>query len=430
MERLLCIGFLPYDVVHLRTVARRARDTLGLEPVFVTAPSETRAGVQTEIAAAGFEVLDRPLAATDDPSIRNPIERYRGLRTANLRLIDALLADVRPAAILASVNAPPGLLLDEAARRGIPAILLQMFFWGDRAFYREWYGHERSALDEALSPKNRRRRRLKRRVEAFYGVGQQHLVWDLRRATIAVQGPALRRRLVAERVPEKNVVVTGNPALDDLYQLRQAPDEARVRVRGQLGVANDVEIVTHLRSYEDRLFTLDKTNRDQSQVQIISALRAAAPEAQVVVKIHPREGEAERAVIRSIDDRVLVVGDEVSTNELIVTSQVNVGTISTTLLQSVALDRPTVSAFLWSGVEYWRSATNWSGVDRVDDPRALTEAVRRHLGDQQYQYEWSARRDAFIKEEFLLDGQGANRVVDLIERQTRSGSDAVIARRR
>lgn len=416
MPKLLCVGVLPYDVVHLITVARRAEERLGLEPVFVTvAMAEQAPAVRRQIADAGFDVVDRPLASTRTPSVRNPFARFRALRDENRRLVDDAIADLRPDAVLASVNVPPGLFLDRTAGQGIPSVLMQLFFWGSRSFHRAWLADDRR-LETADWPRSHRfRRDLRHRVEDLYGVGTSP-PWDVRHASIAVQGRALQRLLVAEGIPADHVVVTGNPLVDELYELRTDREQARDRVVAQLGLDPATPLLTHCRSHEARLVTVDPQRRADSQVDVIRALRAAAPDARVVVKIHPREGDAERAFIASIDPDVLVVGDELGTNELLAASDVVVGTISTTLLQAVALDRPTVSAFLWDSLDYWSDATNWSGVERVTSADALTDAVRRQLTDPSHRAEWAARREAFAADEFLLDGHGTEHVVDLLER--------------
>ncbi len=47
-------------------------------------------------------------------------------------------------------------------------------------------------------------------------------------------------------------------------------------------------------------------------------------------------------MLHAIDPDVVVAGTDVDANELIATSDLVVGTFSTTLLQAVALDRPAV----------------------------------------------------------------------------------------
>lgn len=432
MERrgtLLCIGSYPYDVVHLLAVTRATKARLGLEPVFVSlAPPDAAAQVRDLVAADGFELVDRAFLAPPDRSARNMVVRARQQRLATNRLMDDLLGDLQPAAVLTTVNPPPGLFLDEAAQRGVPTVLLQLFHWGDRAFYRDLQADDRRHTGPPVSARRRVRRELRRRIDGLYGLGP-HIPWDLRHATVAVQGPAMRRRVVAEGVPSENVVVTGNPAYDELHRLRGSIDDARARIRRQLGLAEDVRIVTQMRSHEARLPALDRNNREVAQVRILEALTSADPAAQVVVKIHPKEGEAERAFVRSIDPGVITVGEEVDTNDLLAASDVVVGTASTTLLYAAMLDRPTLSIWLWEGVNYFRRSTEWAGVERVERPEALTEAVRRHLDDPETRATWQANRERFVRDEFAFDGESTRRVVDLIERRTRERDAAGIAGR-
>jgi CDP-glycerol glycerophosphotransferase (TagB/SpsB family) len=149
---------------------------------------------------------------------------------------------------------------------------------------------------------------------------------------------------------------------------------------------------------------------------VIRSAREAAPDAAVVVKIHPKEGAAERALIESLDPEVIVADHRVETANLLAASDVVVGTFSTTLLQAIALDRPTVSAVLWDDLDYWCRATDWSGVERVHDARALTESIRCQLDDPAHRASWSARRARFREDELVVDGRGTTRIVDLLER--------------
>lgn len=416
MNRILYIGSHAYDVAPLTTIARHASELLDLDAVFSSvAPRDIAADVYDRLRVQGFTTLERPLVVGPPHNDRNPSRRARRWRDANLAAVEHVVAEVRPLAVLSTVNPPPGLLLDGVARRGIPAVLLQLWFWGNRSFQQALRADDRRVQEAEWPMRARLRRRVERAAEALHGIRRPHIVWSVRHATVGVQGPALRRQLVADGVSAERVVVTGDPVLDELHRLANAPAESHRRVRSQLELPDDRPVLTHFRNHEDRMVSLDRRTREASQAQVIRSLREAAPEATVVVKIHPKEGDAERALIRSIDRQVVIAGSDVESTELMAASSVVVGTFSTTLLQSVALDRPTVSVVLWPDLDYWCRATDWSGVDRVASGPALTEAVRRHLEDRAYRAEWAARRDAFRREQFLLDGRGTERVVDLLE---------------
>jgi hypothetical protein len=416
---ILCVGSHPNDVAQLLTVARHLQEQTGVGAVFSTvAPEAVAAQVRDQVAAAGYPILDRPVAIAAPRDERNPLRRARRWRDENRAAVEHVVAEVQPSALLATVNPLPCLLLDGAAQRGVPSVLLQLWTMGDRSFRRAWRADDRRFAAAAASWKRRVRQHLERGAEMAFGVCDP-LEWMVRDATIAVEGSALRRQLIDDGVPGELVVVTGNPGLDDLHALAQYPDAARTRVRAQLGVPDGRAVVTHFRSHEDRFPKIDPRTRREAQTTVIRALRDGAPGATVVVKLHPKELDSEREIVRSIDADVIVAGTDVDANELIAASELVVGMFSTTLLQAVALDRPAVGATLWPDLDYWCRMTDWSGVDRADGGAALTEVVRRSLTDPDYQQRWAARRAEFAQDRFRLDGHGTQRIVELIERMLR-----------
>ncbi len=253
---LLCVGSHPNDVEALIITARRIQERVGLQPLFVSvAPREVAEQVRGQARDAGFATLDRAINAYPDATIQNPIARMRRMRAENTRLIDRALSEIRPAAVLSTENPPPRMFLDEAARRGIPTVLLQLLFWADRAFQKAWRSDEWHTLTSRVSRRRRPRRYFERWTESMWGY-HPHIEWDLRRTKLAVQGPALRRQLVNDGVPADNVIVTGNPVVDDLHRLRHATEELRHRLYAQLGVQEPLALVTHFRNHEERMVTI------------------------------------------------------------------------------------------------------------------------------------------------------------------------------
>ncbi len=411
--RLLLVGSHPYDVDSLVAVGETARDRFGYDLCFASiAPLDVADAVHDDLEARGFTCHRRPLLRFPKDR-RNPFARARVWRDANLGVVDHVVDEIRPTAVLATVNPPPGIFLEELARRGVPSVLLQLFFWGDRSFQRDWRREDRRIQEAALTPSRRRRAAVERFAATRYGMPPQ-VAWDVHHATVAVEGPAMARQLRGDGVD--HVVSTGNPVLDEVHARAGDLDAARRRTEAALGLSPTDVVVTHFRSHEDRMLTLDAATRARSQAEVIRSVRAAAPGARMVVKIHPKEGPAERDLIASIDPDVLIADSTVDTLDLIGASAVVVGTFSTTLLHSVALDRPTVAALLWPGLEYWRRATAWSGVERCADAAQLTEAVRRNLDDADHRAEWSRRRAEFRADQFVLDGHGTDNVAALVHR--------------
>ena len=416
-RRLLLVGSHPYDVESLVAIGEDARDRLGYDLVFASiAPPDVAEVVYADLTERGLAHHPRQLLAFPRER-RDPFARARAWRAANLAVVDHVVDEIAPTAVLATVDPPPGLFLDELVRRGVPAVLLQLFFWGDRRFQRDWR-REDLRIRRADLPRSRRWRAA---VEQFAATRQgmrPQIAWDVHRATVAVEGPAMARQLVRDGVPADHVVATGNPVLDEVHRRARDLAGSRRRIEAGLGLGPTDTIVTHFRSHEDRMLTLDAATRAASQAQVIRSIREAAPHARVVVKIHPKEGAAERALIASIDDGVVIADATTDTLDLIGASDTVIGTFSTTLLHSVALDRPTISAMLWPGLEYWRRGTDWSGVERCDDGAALTAAIRRNLSDDAHRAEWARRRAEFRAEAFVDDGDGGGtrNVADLVER--------------
>lgn len=414
-RRLLLVGSHPYDVDSLVAVGEQARDRFGFELCFASiAPPEVADAVYADLAARGLPHHDKQLLAFPRDR-RNPIARARAWRDANLAVVDHVMEKIGPAAVLATVDPPPGLFLDELERRGVPSVLLQLFFWGDRRFQRDWRREDRRVQESVLSRSRRRRAAVERFAAARFGMPPQ-IAWDLRRATVAVEGPAMARQLIRDGVPADHVVATGNPVLDDVGRRIGDAGAGRRRVEAGLGLDPADTVVTYFRGHEERMHSVDPESRARSQTEVIRAVREAAPHARLVVKIHPKEGRAERDLIASIDRDVVIADTATDTLDLIASSAVVIGAFSTTLLHSVALDRPTISAVLWPGLRYWRRGTAWEGVERCTDVAALVRAVRRNLDDEAHRTEWARRRADFRADRFVLDGRGTSNVAELLQR--------------
>src|SRR5262249_62031545 len=105
----------------------------------------------------------------------------------------------------------------------------------------------------------------------------------------------------------------------------------------------------------------------------------------------------------------------ISTNALMAYSQANVAIASTALTWSAALDRPTVSAFLWPRLDYWSRAQQWSGIERVSSGPELTHSLQRYWHDPAYAEQWRHKRADFVADELCFDGHATERLVELIE---------------
>lgn len=410
--KLLCVGHLRHDLVYLHRVAERAAAGLGLEPHFlITAPDSLQEEPREYLASRHLSEVVFPVADFSSLEIRNPVTRYRSLRQANVDLARRILDTVQPAAILATVDACLDQLLAEATRRRIPTVYMQVAFWGDRAFYRELWADDRRATAQPMTLRQHVTTRLKTLIQRRYGL-QNRPAWWREVSRIAVLGRYWEDILVRGGISRDRIAVTGSPHCDDIHEVRSGHGRW-AELYEQIGLPRGDRYFLHCREHHARLKGLPSDTSREGQRDVIEALRSVSPGTPIVVKMHPRDRPEDYEFIRSLDPSVIVAGD-VPMIELLAKSLLMITTISTTQLWSTALDRPTISAFFWKGMDYWEKATDFSGVERVFTPDQLRASLFRYVRDPAYQKVWSDRRRAFVDEMLVVDGRSTERLVELL----------------
>lgn len=412
--KLLCIGHLRHDVVHLHKVADRALAQAGFEPnFFLTAPGGLIDEPRQYLASQHLREVRSASVDFAPLEIRNPLKRYRALRQANLTLARKILDTVQPTAILATVDACYDLLLAEAAARGIPTIYMQVAFWGDRNFYRALWADDRRGSAQPLTLRQHVTSRLTKVIQRRYGF-QNRPAWWRKPSRIAVLGRYWEDLLIHGGIPKQRIAVTGNPHCDDIHEVKSGRNARWGELYEHLRLPRGTRYLLHCREYHARLAALPEDTSQEGERHIIEAFQSVSPGTPIVVKMHPRDTPADYEFMRSLGPGVIVAGD-VPVMELLAQSLLMVTTISTTQLWSTALDRPTISAFFWKGVDYWKRATAFSGVERVFTPEQLRVSVRRSLSDPAYQALWQEKRKAFVDDMLLVDGHSVDRLVRLLQ---------------
>jgi len=410
--KLFCIGHLRHDLVYLHRVAERAAADLGLEPHFlITAPKPLQEEPRTYLASQHLREALFPIADYSPLQIRNPVTRYRALRQANLNLARRILDTIQPTAILATVDACLDLLLAEATRRGIPTIYMQVAFWGDRAFYRALWADDIRAPAQPLTLRQHVTTRLNKIIQRRYGL-QTRPAWWRKTSRIAVLGRYWEDILTRGGIPRQRVAVTGSPHCDEIHQVRSGRGRWS-ELYEQLGLPHGTRYLLHCREHHARLKGIPSDASREGEREIIDVLKSVSPGTPIVVKMHPRDAPADYEFIRALGPSVIVAG-EVPLIELLAKSLLMVTTISTTQLWSTALDRPTISAFFWKGVDYWERATAFSGIERVFTPEQLRASLIRYVRDPVYQQLWSEKRRSFVDEMLVVDGRSIERLVQLL----------------
>lgn len=411
--KLLCVGALQHDVVHLHKVAERAMAQVGLEPHFwITAPHRLMDEPRQYLASHHLREVISASASHGPLAIRNPLMRYRALRQANLNLARQVLDTVRPAAIIATVDACHNFFLSEGAKRGIPTIYMQVAFWGDSRFYRDLWADDQRATASRLPLRQLVSARVNKAIQRGFGL---HLrpAWQREPSRIAVLGRYWKDLLTRGGIPGRRIAVTGNPHCDEIHEVKSGRGRWK-ELYEQLALPDGTRYLLHCREHQARLRNTPAEGFREGEREIIAAFKSACPGMHIVVKMHPRDTSEDYAFVRSIDPHVIVVGD-VPMIELLAKSLLMVTTVSTTQLWSAALDRPTISAFFWKGADYWERATAFSGVERVFTPEQLRVSVARYMSDTTYQSLWQQKRQVFARDMLVVDGHSIDRLVRLLQ---------------
>lgn len=413
--RLLFVGHLLDDLRSLVAVAAQVKSQGRFEPLFlVTGPGEARAQGEAYIRAEGYPVLDGPFETNDGADSQYLLIKQWRLWRNNRRLIKELLAKVKPALILSSVNVTRNLFLDEATRLGYPTILLQVALWASREFYEALHAEDLHWAEYHFTPEQRRAKQRERQIQGWFKMGARP-GWQVHTTAIAVQGPYWQNLLHQDGIPSEQLVVTGNPSCDWAYEARQRPSVERAYVYERLGLATGTPYFLYCRENYNRLFGPPTAQSRETPIRIVRTLRAADPNIPIVVKLHPREGEDEIQLLRDAVPDLIVIHD-FPLMDLLAESYICVSTISTTLLWSAALDKPTVSAFFWKTRSYYLKEMDWSGVERVLTEEELIEAIQRYRNDAASTEAWRQKRAAFVAQQMPQDGQSVERIVTLINK--------------
>lgn len=411
--KLLCVGALRHDIVHLHKVAERAMAQMGLEPHFwITSPHRFMEEPRQYLASHHLREVISASADHGPLAMRNPLMRYRTLRQANLNLARHVLDTVRPAAIIATVDACHDFFLAEGAKRGIPTIYMQVAFWGDWRFYRDLWADDQRATASRPTLRQLVSTRINKVIQRGFGL-QPRPAWQREPSKIAVLGRHWEDLLTRGGIPRQRIAVTGNPHCDEIHEVKSGRGRWK-ELYEQLALPDGTRYLLHCREHHARLRNMLAEASREGEREIIAALKSACPGAHIVVKMHPRDTPEDYAFVRSIDPHVIVVGD-VPIIELLAQSLLMVTTVSTAQLWSAALDRPTISAFFWKGADYWERATAFSGVERVFTPEQLRVRVARYMRDATYQSLWQQKRQAFAREMLVVDGHSIDRLVQLLQ---------------
>ena len=415
---VLVVSYYRESFRSLFPVLEALQRSRGVRPVLlVTSSGETAAQAIATIRASGFEVATGLPTETEQVAYAtsNPWRREQLLTEANLRLADHILDEIAPEAIICTQDTARAQLLGAATRRGIPSLYVQWTEVHSPEFHRRFRRAEIRHLDAQLSPYRFARRKVAR---ALAYMVEPRDWWPLHTPAtrLAVQGEFTRRMCLAAGVPDARLAVTGSPQCDDMFHASRRNPAELGEVRRSLGLLGEAEFLLYPHEHSGRLSHLDPRSAVRADRELMEGMRRGAPDLPRVVKLHPKDDAAAAQRLLAADPEAIVVPADVPVGDLIAAAGLVVSMTSSTLLWSVGIDRPAISAYFWEGVDEFRMTRHWPGVELVDTAAALATAVQRHLHDPAHAAHWRARRQACCADFLRVDGQSVNRIVDLYNR--------------
>jgi len=171
---------------------------------------------------------------------------------------------------------------------------------------------------------------------------------------IAIMDEQTRADMVAEGFDPSRLIVTGQPAFDDLIQTRMQFTGARkCDVRAQLGISDDELFILFVSQPLSALYGTDPTNplypgfSEQAVLSsLVEAMERIADESgraiALVVRPHPREDHAWMASVRSAKIRIVISSDGEARN-LVVAADLVAGMNSVLLVEACYLGCVVVS---------------------------------------------------------------------------------------
>jgi hypothetical protein len=172
---------------------------------------------------------------------------------------------------------------------------------------------------------------------------------------IAIMDDAAAEVLVAEGCPPDLLLVTGQPHFDEL--VRDSVTLSRAEVRQELGIDESRPLLVFASEPQARFYgrTLGYDEEDALRAVLDSAAEAA-PDAEVVVKLHPLESGDAFADLPESERRVGVrVVRAYPAEHLIRAADVVLGMTSVFLLEAVLTGVPTISVRPESGEDHFLS---------------------------------------------------------------------------
>jgi hypothetical protein len=213
-----------------------------------------------------------------------------------------------------------------------------------------------------------------------------------------------RQEMIKEGIPEELIAVTGQPALDVLFEERKAftPSDRKV-VREKIGVEQDSLLVVFVsealkRDFADSLGYTEKSTLEFLMRTLSAIVEEIDIKLHLVVKLHPQNTPLDFAGLDFSQTRlkfpISMIRQEIRPRPLALASDLVVGMTSVLLVESILLGLPTISITLNSKKDVDLVAIKVGALPllRVEDEAA--ESIGRLIKDVGFRKKWLAQQKA------------------------------------
>ena len=363
-------------------------------------------------------VLPAPVAGMPGASTVDEIGRFWQARA----LARAALDRHRPAAVVVIQDTLlfERFVVREANARGLPTLVVQWAFSYEQAMYdrirtfqfAKSSGAPRKTLPRRLlAPLTRGAYRSTLRALGLdfdlvnsYGGGEARL--------FAVIGASFRDQFFRQGVRGKQIVVTGHPTHDAVFQRAQTVDAAeRATIRRRYDLPQESTIVLYATQpvLWRKVMTREALERN---VRAIAQTVGEHAGCQLVLKLHPREDPADYAFCETFDPPVRVIA-QAEMPDLIAACDLFISSSSSTVLLAMMLDRPIITVN-FDEVPHFDQFEAIGGTIHVRTHEQFADAFHRLLEDQQAAEQLQRQRQDVVARYTRFDGHAADRIARVI----------------
>jgi glycosyltransferase involved in cell wall biosynthesis len=406
--------FLPVIDTLAEAHGLRSRIVFHHRPGAWAIEESRRRGIDIDEVSLPARMLPERLAHLKGAPTLDEIARLRRVR----RLARDILDRHQPSAVVVIQDT---LLLERflvrrANELGLPTLVVQWAFSFPQAMYDRLRTYQYGSRNSGAP------RRLIGSVTAglYRGVlGALGLKFDLVNSygggearQFAVMGEAFRDQFAAQGVRCKEIVATGHPTHDIVFQQAQSLDASRraeIRARYQLPADATIVLYATQPVLWRKVITHETLERN---VRAIAAAIHRRTGCQLVLKLHPREDPADYAFCDTLDPPVRVI-PTAELPELIAATDLFVSSSSSTVLLAMMLDRPIITVN-FDAVPHFDQYETIGGTIHVRDHAAFADTLSLLLADPAARATLAAQRDSVLARYTRFDGHAAERIAGLI----------------